>query len=280
MLTAQHKTDFDRDGYTLVRRLWPADQTAALRDHYMEVRAGKAYAGDLAATSQKPNDPLRQYPRLVHMHRWDDISLKWMLDPRLNQCLSALYDGVEPLAVQTMLYFKPPGGRGQAIHQDNMYLKARPGNCMAAWMALDKCDPANGCLRVVPGSHRWPLLCNTQANTDESFVDVTVPIPPGTPLVDVIMEPGDVLFFDGTLVHGSLPNTTTDRFRRALIGHYISGHAREVAAFYHPVLRMDGSVWKLDQSPGGGPCGVWVDKVGRPEIELTGSFGAKGPAHE
>ena len=84
------------------------------------------------------------------------------------------------------------------------------------------------------------------------------------------MEPGDVLFFNGTLVHGSYPNTTTDRFRRALIGHYIDGAAEQVAQFYHPALRMDGTPLELAESPSGGACGVWVERDGSPVVEMAG----------
>ncbi len=102
--------------------------------------------------------------------------------------------GRDPYAVQTMIYFKPPGARGQALHQDNYYLRVQPGTCIAAWMALDACDTANGCLQVVPGSHKWPILCTVPADTTQSFSDVTVPIPIGTPVVSIRMNPGDVLF--------------------------------------------------------------------------------------
>ena len=57
----------------------------------------------------------------------------------------------------------------------------------------------------------------------------------------MIMDEGDVLFFNGQVVHGSFPNISKDRFRRALIGHYIVGNAEKVAQYYHPVLRMDGT---------------------------------------
>jgi ectoine hydroxylase-related dioxygenase (phytanoyl-CoA dioxygenase family) len=130
-----------------------------------------------------------------------------------------------------MLYFKPPGARGQALHQDNFYLRAQPGSCIAAWMALDTCDEANGCMQMVPGSHTWPLLCTEKADTSQSFTDVTVPIPPGQAVQPVAMQPGDVLFFNGSLVHGSFPNITTDRFRRSLIGHYIEGDASRCQPF-------------------------------------------------
>jgi ectoine hydroxylase-related dioxygenase (phytanoyl-CoA dioxygenase family) len=216
------------------------------------------------------NDPLKRYPRMIHMHRWDDLSLRWMTDPRLNACLTGLL-GREPYAVQTMLYFKPPGSRGQALHQDNFYLKVQPGTCMAAWMALDDCDEANGCMQVVPGSHTWSLLCTEKADTTVSFTDVTVPLPPGQTATPVTMAAGDVLFFNGSLVHGSYPNTSADRFRRALIGHYIEGDSAQVGEYYHPALRMDGTpLENLAKSQDGSACGVWVERDGTPVIEVAG----------
>ena len=66
------------------------------------------------------------------------------------------------------------------------------------------------------------------------------------------------------------PNTTADRFRRALIGHYIEGAAEQVAQFYHPALRMDGQPLELAISQSGGACGVWVERDGAPVIEVAG----------
>ena len=81
------------------------------------------------------------------------------------------------------------------------------------------------------------------------------------------MEPGDVLFFNGSLVHGSNPNRTARRFRRSLIGHYIQAEARQVAGYYHPALAMDGTQLRLGVSQDGGRCGEWADGPGgRPVI--------------
>jgi phytanoyl-CoA hydroxylase len=77
-------------------------------------------------------------------------------------------------------------------------------------------------------------------------------------------------FFNGSLVHGSRPNTTPDRYRRALIGHYIQADARQVADYYHPALRMDGTQLHLDVSEGGGACGEWVEHDGPPTLAMTG----------
>jgi ectoine hydroxylase-related dioxygenase (phytanoyl-CoA dioxygenase family) len=124
---------------------------------------------------------------------------------------------------------------------------------------------------VVPGSHRWPILCTEQADTLLSFTDVTVPIPAGYQARPIRLNPGDVLFFHGSLVHGSKPNTTANRFRRSLIGHYIQAEARQVAEYYHPALRMDGTPLQLDVSPGGGPCGEWTEAGGAPTAAMTGT---------
>ncbi len=272
MFTEAHTQQFAAQGYCVVRGLFSPEEIAQFREHYMHLRKHGSYPGDFAGDALKSNDPLKAYPRMIHMHRWDETSLAWMTDPRLDACMTGLL-GRSPFAVQTMLYFKPPGARGQALHQDNFYLRAQPGTCVAAWMALDPCDEANGCLQIVPGSHAWPTLCTEKADTSISFTDVTVPVPPDAEVLPVIMEPGDVLFFNGQIVHGSFPNTTTDRFRRALIGHYIEGQADQVAQFYHPALRMDRTPLELSISQGGGECGVWVDQDGELIIEMAGVEG-------
>ncbi len=295
MLTASQIEQNQSDGFFIARGLFPPAEVTRLRAHYMELREGQEHPGDFAGVpiqrilgdSAKTGDmlfedkfdPLKQYPRMIHMHRWDEVSLRWLLDERLNEHLTALL-GREPYAVQTMLYFKPPGARGQALHQDQYYLKVQPGTSMAAWMALDDCDEANGCMQMVAGSQNWDVLCTVPADTTQSFTDVTVPVPPGVKPTPAIMKAGDVLFFNGQMVHGSYQNSTTDRFRRALIGHYIVGEAAKVAQFYHPVLRMDGSLVELGTSEGGGSCGVWIERSSSPVIEMHGASKAKAEDHE
>ncbi|GHO61807.1 protein involved in biosynthesis of mitomycin antibiotics/polyketide fumonisin [Ktedonobacter sp. SOSP1-52] len=269
MLSESMRAFFDENGYVVARALFDLQEVDRLREHYMELRAQGAHPGDMVGVDTASSDPLKRFPRMIHMHHWDETSLSWLLEPRLNEVLTGLLER-EPYAVQTMLYFKPAGARGQALHQDQYFLRARPGTCMAAWLALDDCDEANGCMQVIPGSHTWPLLCTTQADTKNSFTDVTVPLPEGQEVQPIVMQAGDVLFFNGTLVHGSYPNTSSDRFRRSLIGHYISGEAEQASQFMKPILRMDGSEVDLEASLPGGPCGVWVEEDGKPVIELSG----------
>ena len=275
MISPEQKKQFDQQGYLVLRGLFSPEEIKTFTNHYMELRQQGKKPGDFSGVDLTSNDPLKKYPRMIHMHRWDEISLKWMLDRRIGGALTGLM-GAEPYAVQTMIYFKPPRARGQALHQDQYYLRVQPGTCIAAWLALDPCDEENGCLQVVPGSQNWPLLCTVKADTTQSFTDVTVPIPAGTPVQPVVMAPGDCMFFNGQVVHGSGPNRSAERFRRALIGHYIAGEASQVAQFYHPALRFDGSVIDLEVGQSGGSCGIWVEQDGKPVIELAGVEGLAG----
>jgi len=258
--------EFAENGFYIARSLFTSDECDFLTDHYMELRKEER-PGDSSGVDVTSNDPLKKFPRMIHMHRWDPVSMDWATDSRLDAVMTEVL-GQSPFLVQTMLYYKPAGARGQALHQDNYYLRAQPGTCLAAWMALDDCDLENGCLQVVRGTQDLPMLCTVKADTTQSFTDVTVELPEGTQAEPVLMKRGDVMFFNGSLVHGSYPNTTTDRFRRGLIGHYLTGNAERVGGFYHPIYRMDGSLVDLEVSPMAERCGTWVEKDGSPVVEL------------
>ena len=266
---------FKTEGYAIARGLFSPAEAAFFREHYMALREAMRYGGDLVNQwDDSEQDPLKRYPRMFNMHHWDEVSRQWLLHERIRRCMIAMLDR-EPYAIQTMLYFKPPGARGQALHQDQYYLRARPGTSIAAWMALDPTDEANGCLQVAPGTQDLPLICPVEADKSASFTTIAVPLPPDITPQPIRLEPGDLLFFNGQLIHGSFPNTTTDRFRRTLVGHYIEGHAQQVAAFDHPVLRMDGSVvTTMEVSPDGGECGVWVDRDGKHLVDINQLYSA------
>ncbi|HRW07057.1 MAG TPA: phytanoyl-CoA dioxygenase family protein [Caldilineaceae bacterium] len=260
--------EYEEQGFTIVRGLFSPEEVDLFREHFMQLAAEGRGFFEREQKAAAETDPLKKFPRMVHMHRWDGLSLEFLLDQRSKHCLTTLL-GAEPYAVQTMFYFKPPGARGQALHQDQAPLKVQPGTCIAAWMSLDDCDEANGCLQLVPGTQDLPLLCSVAADTAQSFTNSTVPLSEEMQPIPAIMEPGDVLFFNGQVIHGSSPNTTEDRFRRSLIGHYIVAEAEKVSAFYHPVLRFDGSEAEMGVNPGGEPCGIWVNRDGRAVLEMT-----------
>jgi hypothetical protein len=268
-LSPSEKAAYDDNGFHVAKGLFSPDEVNTLRDHFMQMHAeGGGGFAEGGVDLSDPN-PLRRYPRLMQMHRGDQRSMDYMLDTRLQQILTDLLD-LEPFAVQTMMYFKPAGAKGQALHQDNRYLRVQPGTCMAAWLALDDTDEENGCLRVVRGSHKLDMLCLKYADLGQSFTWDTVDVPEGLEVVSLEMKAGDVLFFNGSVIHGSGPNVSKDRFRRILVGHYITGDAERVAHWYFPIYRFDGSRVQLLENEHGGPCGEYVRDGEELKFQITG----------
>ncbi|MFJ8630563.1 phytanoyl-CoA dioxygenase family protein [Streptomyces sp. NPDC093568] len=253
LLLAARLRQFRQEGYTVVRGLFGRAEIDRLCEGFTALHASGPVAGHFAPRPDD-GDPLRVYPRVMHPHEIDDLSLRVLLDPRLRGVLEVLL-GEEVLAAQSMFYFKPPGARGQALHQDNFYLRVEPGTCVAAWIACDVIGRDNGGLEVVPGTHEMDLFCPETADVEVSFAREYVPPPPGLSAVPVDMEPGDVLFFNGSLVHGSGPNRTESRFRRSFIGHYVGRSAERIGEYYR-TLSMNGDRVALAESEGAGPCGT------------------------
>ena len=249
------KQDYDRDGFVVARGLFSSAEVAEIAAAFEAIHAAGEAERVYSDRIMDQNDPLARWPRVVHPHRFNPVARRYLLHPGVRDVLTGLL-GVEPVAAQTMYYFKPPGARGQAMHQDNLYLLVQPGTCIGAWTAIDVCDEQNGCLMVVPGSHRGNLVCNQQGDTKESFTAGHVPVPKGMKAVPVRMQPGDTLFFHGHLIHGSGPNRHPTRFRRSFIGHYAAGTLDRISKFYLPLVKFDDATdYEVAAATGGGACG-------------------------
>lgn len=267
ILTCEEVARFHRDGFLIRRGFFAPEEIAELRETFMAQNVDGPVPGmSEIKQSYDPTDPLAFYPRMMHPHRHPELpvgplSLRAMLDARIGAVLHDLF-AEEPIAAQSMFYFKPPGARGQDLHQDNFYLRVAPGNCIAAWLAVDAADEENGGLVVVPGSNQLSLFCPERSDHSIFFTNDHVAIPPGYHEEAVNMAAGDMLFFNGCLIHGSYPNRSTDRFRRAFICHYLPRASAEVSHWYRPLLDFSGQEVFVAEATGGGPCGVAVEAKG------------------
>lgn len=250
---------YARNGAVQIRGLLSPDEVTDVREAFT---SHIETDGEDGAFHEIPeDDPLHAYPRMIQPHRSGhspgQIARRWLLDERV---MGRVFDAVGPVwAAQSMFYFKPSGARGQAMHQDNYFLQSHPETCVAAWIAVDDCDAENGALGVVPGTHRYEIACPEEADATESFTSITVGTPDHLSVVQTEMKAGDMLIFHGSMVHGSKPNISADRFRRSLIFHYIPEGSREVAASYQPLLDTEGNEVGIEASKYGGTCGEgWV----------------------
>ncbi len=224
-----------------------------------EIRRRKV---DGAVGGYDASDPLAFYPRMMHPHKHVDkpigpLAMRYMIHPRLKPILAALF-AEEPFAVQSMFYFKPPGARGQGLHQDNFYLRVKPGTCMAAWIAIDDADEGNGGMMCVPNTSALDIACPEKADPALYFSTEHVEPPPGLKPECVRLKAGDVLLFNGNVIHGSTPNTSVDRFRRSLICHYVPASTIQMSHYYEA---YDFSAHRRDieTNEDGGPCGTPQD---------------------
>lgn len=256
LLSEEQIQQYHQEGYLVVRRMLSGDEIEELLRTFMQIHRQGPVQGYFHPVSEAEagGDILKQYPRVMHPHRFNETAKKYMLHPAVMAALGDLF-GEEALAAQSMFYFKPPGARGQALHQDNFYLKVEPGTCIAAWIAVDPADRQNGGMVVVPKSNFEDIQCPHPADPSQSFTRDEVDVPEGLHAVPVDLQPGDVLFFNGSVIHGSYPNRSRDRFRRAFIGHYVGRSIRRIAHFYNPLYTTDGQAVTVEVNPWGGPCG-------------------------
>jgi hypothetical protein len=267
-LTDVQHAQFDREGFLVMRGLFSAPEIDEIRSTFMEIASDGPVPGlsDMPKASNGAvtamRDPLSFYPRMMNPHRHADkpvgpLTMRYMRDPRLRPILTELF-GEEPFPCQSMFYFKPPGARGQDLHQDNFYLRVRPGTCMAAWVAVDDADEGNGGMMCVPQTAALEIACPEKADPSLSFTTERVAPPPGLHPQMMRLKAGDVLFFNGSVIHGSTPNTSADRFRRALIFHYIPQSTAEMSHWYE-AMSFDGEKRQIAVNMAGGPCGTTED---------------------
>ncbi|MBX3576899.1 MAG: phytanoyl-CoA dioxygenase family protein [Rhizobiaceae bacterium] len=119
---------------------------------------------------------------------------------------------------QDMALLKPPrAGREKPWHQDHAFFNYPLGTkIIGVWIAVDEATVANGCMQVLDGGHiAGPRLHFRRRDWQICDTEMT-----GERSVAFPLEPGDAMFFDGLLPHGTPANTSGER-RRALQFHYM-----------------------------------------------------------
>ena len=129
--------------------------------------------------------------------------------------------------MQSMMFVKPPGFQGQAWHQDEIYIPTRDRSLIGAWIALDDATRENGCLYVIPGSHREGLLWPQKPHNNEDEFDFTPESYGFNEALEIPVEVprGTVVFFNGYLLHRSRKNRSKI-YRRVLVNHYCNAWSR------------------------------------------------------
>lgn len=126
----------------------------------------------------------------------------------------------EDVALWNSSFFAKPAKVGTKTpwHQDGEYWPIEPLATCTVWIALDAATPENGCLQVIPGSHRSRELAKHNQN-DAGGLALSLELDSSqfdeAEAVDIVLEPGQVSLHDVYLYHGSEPNHS-DQSRRGM----------------------------------------------------------------
>lgn len=262
-VTVEEYTNFRRNGFLVVRNLVSPTEIAELRQHTDDLMQGRLpeqrtqmtardVTKDGAVTVQgleappanlSPTEKAQHFLRIHMLHRKLELHERYMLHPRVLDVLEVII-GPDVLAMQTMLFLKPPGKPGQGWHQDSYYIPTHPDTLCGAWIAIDPADELNGAMWMAKGSGIEPIYppCPevSYGFGDKLISDITYVKGVSDPndsanmlarvadrydQVLVPANPGDVVFFNGHVLHRSKKNFTDDRFRRSFVSHYCNARS-------------------------------------------------------
>jgi phytanoyl-CoA hydroxylase len=227
---------FAEHGYALLRGALSADEVAEINDEALRICRGDygeiTYGHNDGSPSSPPvaesdEDVLRRYLCIHYPHKLSAAAERALHAPKIVEALTSVI-GPNVKAMQSMLFIKSEGKPGQAWHQDEFFIPTRDRSLTATWIALDDATVENGCLWVLPGSHRRGVIYPAREQDDPRFDCTTEAFDfpyRNSDAVPVEIPAGTALIFNGYLLHRSLQNSGQHGYRRALANHYMSAES-------------------------------------------------------
>jgi phytanoyl-CoA hydroxylase len=224
-VTDEEISRFHSQGYLVVNDAFSASEVQSALDGLLELIDGRepAFKGIQFEASarellpklspEQKQDAVRKLMSFVEYdQRLKDISAHPVLLDTLTRMI-----GETPELFQDQALLKPPLiGREKPWHQDNAFFTLpADATIVGVWIALDEALPENGCMHIIPGTHREGPVPHFQRR-DWQICDTDVL---SNQVVAVPLKPGGLLFFHGLLHHGTPPSRSPLR-RRALQLHY------------------------------------------------------------
>ncbi len=202
------KAVYDRDGYVIVRQAIDHNLVAEAQHHVRWLL--------------ERNPDVRPEQLHAHLALDDPFWIRLIGDDRLLD-IAQQFVGPDIALFATHYICKPPR-TGQAVlwHQDGSYWPLDPMDVVTLWLAVSDSTPANGCMRVIPGTHHLTLE-TTQERTDvENVLGSSMSsdrVDPSS-AINVALTAGDLSIHHPNLIHGSEANLS-DQWRMGLTIRYV-----------------------------------------------------------
>lgn len=238
-LSDEQLRQFREEGYLVIPDLLTAQEVQKTRDGFTRLVSeagaeGKHPSGlivnyeksyDLTGkTAEQREIGLRKLQNFAERDAmfWDQVR-----HPRI---LAMLGDVLGPGAqlLQSMALVKPPEiGVAKDWHQDVAYFPVTPlEEVVGFWIAIDDATLENGCMEIVPRSHKLGLVQHVQGPTGWRLPEPTVALYRDR-VLKLPMKAGSSLLFSSLVFHFTDHNRSKLR-RRALQYHYVSARTRAV----------------------------------------------------
>lgn len=229
-LSSAQVAAYHADGFLVLEDALAPAELDVLRDEATAIcrgLRGEVDGVERAAPETPDEEVLRRYLCIHFPHKISAAMHRYLGHPAIAGTLQQLI-GPNVKCMQSMLFIKASGKPGQAWHQDEFFIPTRDCSLNAAWIAMDDATQENGCLWVIPGSHRHRLLWPQREHDDRRF-DCTgeafsFPYSDGD-AIPVEVKAGAIVFFNGYLLHRSFPNRAQSGYRRVLVNHYMSAES-------------------------------------------------------
>lgn len=221
ILSAAEIDQINREGYLILKNILLEKGLEQMRSEVMEAWSTEKQAFD-------PTKTWLQNSLLVNIHHHSKTVRDYYFEGPLVSICSQLI-GPNIKGATSQLTFKMVGNtKPFGWHQDNGYGELEPYNAITALTALDDTDRGNGCLWLIPGSHKGGQIKVKQSeeqkkNKTEIIVDADDNL-----AVPMEMKAGDALIFNCWMLHKSDGNFSPDRDRRILFLRYADADAVEV----------------------------------------------------
>ncbi|MCS7061920.1 MAG: phytanoyl-CoA dioxygenase family protein [Anaerolineae bacterium] len=231
MLNDEQVRFFVDQGYLVVEDLVTPEELEELKRDTAFIARGGYPNPTLKPLPAEMSDAqvLRNILCIHQPHYISPVMLKYVKHPKICGVLSQItaahlpyWDG-SVKCMQSMLFVKPPQFQGQAWHQDEIYIPTRDRSLIGAWIAIDDATVENGCLFIIPGSHRSGYLFPQRPHNNPDEFDFA-PESYGfddSQEIPVEVKAGTVVFFNGYLLHRSRKNRSQG-YRRVLVNHYMN----------------------------------------------------------
>jgi phytanoyl-CoA hydroxylase len=225
----QQLAHFRENGYLVLRGAVPRDEHRELHRAVRRILDGRDHGIRSRKTLERDGQASTQ---LQQLHRASPVVEAFLARSVLAATAAALMATDEVRLWHDQLIHKPAGNGGRVDwHQDYYYWQHldRPGS-VSSWTALTESNRENGCVWVVPGSHRSGLVPEHEESgfpfrTDGGEPRLDLPGRRCPRPVALELEPGDVSFHHCLTLHGSGPNATPHP-RYGYVTHFLPGGVR------------------------------------------------------